>query len=388
MNIKKKNRWPLTTKVLLAGIIIACGAFFSMNGCHYGGLAAAVEPGEEQEAGAKNTKIIKRFIGEREKELKALSRLGISAAAGYSGHTAGKDNLYQLGLGVEVNKEMYPGEFSFRTNTSLVIQNSVLQEHVTTMGISYQHYLSSGLETYGFVERFSNTFLKLRYRYEIGGGFKGELNLLPGKWEKKDNNSAQIKKKYHRYITSLEKMARQAENMEDNGETRDLLNRLQALNKQESGIMVLARKKSSLLTIGMALSVFAELEKPEDMAELAQDHLKERQHFRLSLRPSVVFRPSPFITLKALFYYKHPLFIKDHPDDPLHYRTDTVLSAILDLTGGSSWTKKVSLVFEYQNHYENNLFGLKDMANESLNLDPDLVKGTHDEFTIKFNVSF
>lgn len=372
MNVKKGKSWPVIQIIFLFAVISIVNSFVAGN------LNAA----------GKDEKTIKRFIAEREKELKALSLLNISAFASFNGHTSGDENLYQLGLGVSVSKEMYPGEFQFRTSTSMVIQNSVMQENVRMVSLSYEHYLLSWLETFGFVDRYSNTFLKLAYRYEIGGGFKAEFNLFPNKWKEPHDNSHQVLQKYREYIRLLQEWAGNQEDLNHDTGTVELLNRLLELKRKEKGVMEFAKRKRSLLTIGMAISAFSELEKGENLPELLNDILKERQHYRLSLRPSIVFRPSRLILLKGYYYYKLPLFKRDHPGDPRHYRTDAIISAVLNLSNGGSWAKNIAMVFEYQRHFDNNPFGLRDNTYAYLNLTDGLVKQSHDEFLIKLNVDF
>jgi hypothetical protein len=385
--IIKKKRWALSINMLLFAVLMLCGSF-SIKGDTFGTGPAAPGPADLSENDDDNEKAIRLFIGERETVLKALSSLNISASAGFSGHDAKNNNLYQLGLGVAVSKEMYPGEFRFRTGTSLVIQDSQLVENVTTMSLSYEHYLLSWLETYGFVDRYSNTFLNLNYRYEIGGGFKAEMHLGKDKWKPRNDKSHRILKKYRKYIDYLQNLAKSRKDSDKEMDTLDLLQRLMELEHRESGVIEFSRKKRSLLTVAMAVSAFSELEKPDNLWGLPDNLLKERQHFRLSLRPSFVLRPSRMITLRGYFYYKHPLFKKNNSNDPGHYRTDTILSAILNFSGDKSWTRNVSLVFEYQRHYENNPFGLKDVANQGLGISMDLIQDTHDEFMIKLNVEF
>jgi hypothetical protein len=389
------NKW---TRIFFVSVLMA----IFLGGVAMSPLVAAASENEDEEMDLS----LKQFMKERKSELALLSQLNISASAGFSGHTAGDENLYQLGLGLAVAKDMYPGEFRFRVNTSLVIQNSLLQEHVTLLGMSYEHYLTPWLETYGFVERFSNTFLRLRYRYEIGGGFKAEFNVLPNKWQKKRNASQFIMEKYKKYIAYLDKKAELEHDKQKENEILFLEKQLEDLKNQDKGVMMMAKKKRSLLTLGLAVSVFSELEKMDYVDELMNLGLdpvldnpleKERQHFRLSIRPSFVFRPSRMITVKGQYYYKHPLFGKDHSEDPLHYRTDTSLSAALNLSEGASWTKSVTLIFEYKRHYDNNPFGLKDqpfrtgtlmLNNNAVNIVPDIIEDTHDEFMIKLNVEF
>lgn len=373
MNFKICKSWMLTSALLLFALIITNGI-----GSH-----------NFLEAAGTDEKLIKRFIDEREKELKALSLLNISAFASFNGHSSGEENLYQLGLGVNVSKEMYPGEFRFRTSTSMVIQNSEMQENVRMVSLSYEHYLLPWLETYGFVDRYSNTFLKLLYRYEIGGGFKAEFNLFPNKWKDPRDKSDLIQRKYLKYIRSLQKLVKEQKDLAHETGTIALLNRLMELKKKENGILDFAERKRSLMTIGLAISAFSELEKPENMPALID--IDERQNYRLSIRPSIIFRPSRMITLRGYYYYKHPLFQKDNAGDPRHYRTDAIVSAVLNLGDGGSWAKNVALVFDYQRHFDNNPFGLKDKAYEIFNIPeqfPNLIKESHNEFLIKLNVEF
>ena len=358
-------------------------------------LAAVTLPGSARAADnddESNTELtVARFIKERNAAMRELSKLKISAAAGFSGHEAGENNLYQLGLGVGVTKEMYPGEFQFHTSTSLVIQDSKLQENVTTLKLSYEHYLAPWLETYGFLERFANTFLGLQYRYEIGGGFKAEYNVKPGKWENISDTSARTFEKYRRLLNDLEHLAKKnadAGDEEAAAHIAALSAQLAHLEKQETGIMEAARRDHSLLSLGMAVSLFAELEKPANAVILdPAEALNEQEKFRFVLRPSFVFRPSNLIALSGYYYYKYPLFKRENPNDPLQYRTDMIFRAALNLAGDASWTKSAALVFEYRRHFDNNPFGVFNIVNRS-NVDASKVNTSHDIFLIQLNFEF
>lgn len=358
-------------------------------------LAAAALPGSDQVADnddeSQTERNVVRFMRERNSALKELSKLKISATAGFSGHEAGENNLYQLGLGVGVTKEMYPGEFQFRTTTSLVIQDSKLQENVTTLNLSYEHYLAPWLEAYGFLERFSNTFLGLQYRYETGGGFKAEYNVQPGKWENISDTSGRTFEKYRRLLTDLERLTKKKTDDGDEDAAAHiaaLSAQLAHLEKQEAGVMEAARKDHALLTLGMAVSLFAELEKPANAVILdPAEALNEQEKFRIAFRPSFVFRPSNLIALSGHFYYKYPLFKREAPDDPLQYRTDMIFRAALNLAGDASWTKSAALIFEYRRHYDNNPFGAFNIVNQS-NVDASKVNTSHDTFLIQLNFEF
>ncbi len=353
-------------------------------------LAAPVLSGSDR-AGDDESELeqsVNRFMKERNTVLKEMSKLKISASADFSGHESGENNLYQLGLGVGVTKEMYPGEFQFRTTTSLVIQDSKLQENVTVLNLSYEHYLAPWLEAYGFLERFANTFLGLQYRYEIGGGFKAEYNFQPGRWDSKSQKSARTRERYQGFIADLRELAKKRAGQDSADDTNALLAQLVHLRNQDNGIMEAARKDRSLVTLGMAVSLFAELEKPANAVLIdTANTLDEQEKFRVAFRPSIRFRPSPLITLSGMFYYKYPLFKRENPDDPLQYRTDTVLRAALNLTGGAEWTKSAALIFEYQRHYDNNPFGAFNAVNET-NVDASKINTSHDTFVIQLNFEF
>lgn len=364
MNTKKRT-------FFLIALFVAAVCFTAFPNGETGLMAAGDDSNTED--------AVVRFMKERTAALREMSKLSISASAGFSGHESGESNLYQLGLGISVSKEMYPGEFKFRTNTSLVIQDSKLQENVTLLNLSYEHYLTPWLETYGFLERFANTFLGLQYRYETGGGFKAEFNVQPGKWDSSKDKSARIRAEYNRLITALGRLA---------GDTDTLLEQLLNLKKEDTGIMEAARKDRSLLTLGMAVSLLAELEKPENAVLInAAGNLGQQEKFRIAFRPSFKFRPSNLIELSGQFYYKLPLFKRDNPDDPLQYRTFTILRAGLNLTGGAAWTKNAALVFEYQRHFDNNPFGAFNAINES-NVNASVINKSHDIFLIQLNVEF
>ncbi|MCP5106414.1 MAG: hypothetical protein GY950_23715, partial [bacterium] len=203
------------------------------------------------------------------------------------------------------------------------------------------------------------------------------------KWKTKNDPSPRTIKKYQRFITYLEQRAETDEDGDSAADIHALSDRLEHMKKQETGIIEATRRKRSLMTLGMAVSFFAELEKPQSSVILDPvEALNEQEKFRLSLRPSFKFRPSPLITLSGYFYYKYPLFKRENPDDPLQYRTDTILRAALNLTSGASWTKSAALIFEYQRHFDNNPFGAFNAVNES-NVDASKVNTSHDTFIIQ-----
>ena len=130
-----------------------------------------------------------KFLKAAEKERRALDLL---VELGFNGNKAGRENnLYKLNVGTEVRKGGFRNEFRFKAETSILYEDDTLKENVTTTLVNYDYYLLPFLETYGFIERFSNSYLSIHQRYEIGLGFKLEREF--GTTRKKSKELANYK---------------------------------------------------------------------------------------------------------------------------------------------------------------------------------------------------
>lgn len=336
--------------------------FFFLSSPVYGTAGDEVQKQQDEDLG-KLEQTISQFLRERTDRLKKFTGFTIMGSAGLQGQNAGGSEMFQLDIGASVSKTLYPGEFSFMTGTRVLSQSMPgepplqMQLNVTVLNMSYEHYLTSWLETYGFIEKFANTFLLIRHRYEFGGGFKMEFSLLDNKARlaKEQYNYNSVMKKYLSYINSCNDLAKRDESSEIPIKTDSLLTQLENLKRKEKMNFDAFKKSQSRLTFSLAMSVFYELERPETI-----DMWFERA--RISLRPKLRFRPCDGITLEWYVYYKLPLgqgaeikgdINSENSIDRYDYRTDALFRASLNLPQQISWARALSLVFEYQRHFDN-----------------------------------
>jgi hypothetical protein len=403
-----KSSTNLFCKTLLF-VFIAVLFFFPMTiPCYAEDIAAITEklerelPEDQGLDWEEKVKGIIKFLKEKEKEVRPFS---LYIAAGFNGHKAGETGLYKLGLETKMTYDAYPNEFRFNAGTNVQLKDGKLQENVTTLLINYDYYLETWLEIYGFAERFSDSYLSILHRYETGGGIKFELNLLGPKWEETLSNYRTNTAAYNDFENDIQRSSKSQEE-------RDLLlGQLQALKKEGTRIVEALKKKYAWLSLGMAVTVLSELEKPEietfidDIVEengtiTIQETTKttkiapDGEHrFRIVLRPSIVIRPWPTLSLEGMHYMKYPLGNPNRVDGRLDYRTDSHVLLKLILPKVPDWAKEVALIFGYYHHYDNlppqvpqSIIDENIAAKKSLR--KTVAEDTHEEFVFSLAIKF
>ena len=345
-------------------------------------------------------KLAGRLLGDKKKE---LNQLDLTLAAGFSGDRAGDQSLYKLSVDAGVNKGVYPRTLRFRAGTSVQHKNNTPQDNVTTLVLNFDYYFAPGFETYAFIERFSDTFLSIKERYEVGGGVKLELNLFDtpadtetrGKRETIREGGARSLREYEAYLDRLDQAG------DRRVDTRSLRALLETYRSERQDILAGLRQKESMLSLGLALSVFSEMEAAEISAYVLDQgkstsekfSLDAAQRFRIVVRPNVAFRPLDTLTFKGHIYLKYPLGAPVRSEGRLDYRTDSLLSMELKLPTDPDWGKKVSLIWEFQRHFENVPPRIpQTIIDDSLAagriIDPVVAEGTHDIYVFKVSVTF
>lgn len=345
------------------------------------------------------------YLKLKEKEVRPFS---LSIEAGFNGHKAGEEGLYKLGLETKMTYDAYPNEFRFNAGTNVQLKNGKLQENVTTLLINYDYYLESWLEIYGFAERFSDSYLSILHRYETGGGLKFQLDLL-GPNLKQELTTYKTKSK------AYEKLEEHITTISDGSESQAyrelLLRQLQALKKEGTRIVEALKKKYAWLSLGMAVTVLSELEKPEietfiddiveengtitiqETTKTTKIALDGEHRFRIVLRPSIVIRPWPTLSLEGIHYMKYPLGNPNRVDGRLDYRTDSHVLLKLILPKVPDWAKEVALIFGYHRHYDNlppqvpqSIIDENIAAKKSLR--KTVAGDTHEEFVFSLAIKF
>ncbi len=89
---------------------------------------------------------------------------------GLTGDEAGPRSLFKLNTGIALTRGVFPSEITVDSFLGLQLANGQVQEDVTSLKISYDYHTTSQLEYFAFAERFSDNFLSIQQRYEVGFG--------------------------------------------------------------------------------------------------------------------------------------------------------------------------------------------------------------------------
>ena len=282
-----------------------------------------------------------------------LEPLTFSLSAGYVGDSSSARQVDKLDVGAGLAKGGYPDEFHFDFASSNQLRRYLTTggssvENFITLQTSYERHLLPFFKVFGFMERFTDTYLNIQQRYEAGIGIKGEaeIGLTRGGREKTDAVKA--------YRTALSE-ARKTPAGESGLPP-------EALAVDESKIrrtLTALRKKHSVLALGLIVTVLAEVERAEiELNDGSKLTLAPSRRFRLSVRPGLTYVISEGLSIKWKTYFKLPVFGPTQAqafDGRSLYdmRSDTLVTLRYDLPGAPSWARKISLLAEYKYFFDN-----------------------------------
>jgi hypothetical protein len=289
-------------------------------------------------------------------------RLDLSVDIGFSGNRTDKENLYKLDVGANIKGGRYPHEFRFNAETSVQYKDDVLQEDITTTLVNYDYNIFPWLETYGFAERFSNSYLSIDQRYEIGMGLKvGKMwGLTTGIKQKLDD----FKDSFSEFKNHIEK---QSAYKKSPAYKKSIDAQLKEFCDGAKKVKSYLKKEHAKFEADIGISLFVELERAEFEATAKEkteaNGTEEKtttekfyptdQMVRLSIRPSLTWRITDDLSLFGLVYWKVRLDEARKANGDFDFRRDSLLRAQLKLPGESGWAKNLSLIFEYRQHYDN-----------------------------------
>lgn len=337
----------------------------------------------------KEIKDFSDFLKEINQEEKHLN---LSVSGSYSEDEAGQEKLSRLEINTGINKGYYPRTFQFNMGTTIQFKNKGLLEDVTKLQLSYDHYFSRWLKVYGFAERFADSYLSIRHRYEVGAGIKieggfGLTREANEKWKKyHETNKVTVKKFIAHLNNTTQDAAFSGCPLISGGDINKdtilpLLNKLynpddccnerKKDNKKIERIERAFKKRHNIITLGFAVTVLSELEKAEietSLIEKITDEnnvetvrpiedsvkfpLEAEQRYRLALRPSLVIRPMDSVLVKAAYYHKFPLGIPTRINGSYDFRYHLHVQAKYTMSKSVSWAKKIAVVFEYHRQFD------------------------------------
>ena len=248
-------------------------------------------------------------------------RLNGRAGFGFSGDQAASQSLYKIEGGINGSRGIYPGELTFTSNIGMVLNNGIFSENVSNIYMAYNYHPQWGdslsTENFIFLKRFSDAFLGVEQRYEMGGG------IILAKY------SGQLTKRGHDLKSKINKVEFSAENFDpDEGiwnlcsqycaryntdfVTQDDVKTLERVQKHGN---LSLKKLFSSFRIGILFGIFLETEKINTTGSIETSagvmpysySFEPTQKVRWELRPTIDLKPSDNWSFRFRPYFKMPM---------------------------------------------------------------------------------
>lgn len=285
---------------------------------------------------------------------------------GLSGDEAGEKSLYKLNTGISLSRGDFPSELSVVSKLGLQLRDGVLQEDVTSLQITYDYHATTALQYFAFAERFTDNFLSIQQRYEIG--FGARLAAHVGSMNGPRAVDARVDQ-----IRGVFAPMKASGGIAGRANPVPLsvpdIDRFDAAAEE---IRRSLRERDARLIVGMAASVFAEIERADlDVVSVPQagpvtsaDEIKSKvslpseQRYRMSIRPTLRWRPTTDVRVRVYPYWKLPLdaprrVVAANGDKRLDYRRDIFSELSWSLKGDQTGLENVEFVLTYNHYFDN-----------------------------------
>lgn len=285
---------------------------------------------------------------------------------GLSGDEAGEKSLYKLNTGITLARGDFPSELSVVSRLGLQLRDGVLQEDVTSLQITYDYHATPALQYFAFAERFTDNFLSIQQRYEIGFGARLATHVgMVGDARVIDSRADEVRGAMSRLATPAAAPGEQTPVPFTPPEQQRFSAAVEDLRRS-------LRERQARLVIGMAASVFAEIERADlEVVSIPQggplnttDEIKSRvslpseQRYRLSIRPTLRWRPSRDVQVRVYPYWKLPL---DAPrrvgsaqgDQRLDYRRDVYSEMTWAIRSDQTGLENVEFALTFNHYFDN-----------------------------------
>jgi hypothetical protein len=290
-----------------------------------------------------------------------------SVSFGMTGDESGPRSLFKLNTGVSLSRGNYPTELTVDTFLGLQMVNGQLQEDVTSLKISYDYHTTTSVEYFAFAERFSDNFLSIQQRYEIGFGARVGFDMgRVGNWRETDRHFANLRQNLPGVRAAVASLPAASPNRLQATRLLDPVRVDTALDNLEH----MVRDEQTKLFVGLAASVFAEIENAAidvlstSIAEPASPAVKTKidldgtHRYRLNIRPTVRVRPSRQILLRVYPYWKLPLDGDRHVTLPngerrFDYRRDVLSEMTWSIRPEDTGVEAVDFVFTFNHFFDN-----------------------------------
>ncbi|MCR9289501.1 MAG: hypothetical protein NXI23_19175 [Bacteroidetes bacterium] len=98
------------------------------------------------------------------------SRFNSTVRFGLNGDEAEDRSIYVANAGLNFKKGFYPGQLSVSSSVRVRLDNNVFRENVSNLRMTYDYNFTQETESYIYLDRFTDNFMNIDQRYELGGG--------------------------------------------------------------------------------------------------------------------------------------------------------------------------------------------------------------------------
>jgi hypothetical protein len=291
-----------------------------------------------------------------------------SAAIAYNGEKSSLEKKDKASASLELTMGTYPSQLRVTNKTQLEFSGNKFKDDLSQSRINYDFFLRSlalgsskewncgaktdpedghvnswrgDVELYGFFDRLSNSYMAIDRRYEVGGGMKWEWNVF-GATPKGNTQQDALKS-----LCQTRRDARSKLTDTDQKKLFDTLFPTSVLGDAEAS----NHQENSHLQFGLAISLFREFEKPAELETRYQtaaggvilDKNGEPALFkvaplpssrnRMTIRPSLIIRPTERVAISGIYYYKLPLGSPRRVEGRRDYRADAQVKVSYTATG-------------------------------------------------------
>ncbi len=288
---------------------------------------------------------------------------------GMTGDETDSRSLFRVNTGIALARGAFPSEITVVNRLSLLLRDGDVQEDVTSLQISYDYHTTHNVEYFAFAERFADNFLSIQQRYEVGFGARTGLHFgRTGNWQTTAAHFDAVESQLGAVSRALagrssdERLARPGLAPDDEVRLRTTLGYLRQS----------FRERQSRLFLGIATSLFAEVERAElDLLRSSRDPgandtaptrvkvpLPGTHRYRLSVRPTIRLRPTRDVQISVLSYYKLPLEGPRWVTPPdgrrrLDYRRDLFTEMVWSIRQDQTGMENVDLVATLNHYFDN-----------------------------------
>jgi len=305
-----------------------------------------------------------RFLRDEEDRQRSLKA---DISFGLTGDEAGDQSLFRLNTGIGLSRGVFPSEVSVVTRVFLQLRDGQLQEDVTSLQISYDYHGSHHVEYFAFAERFSDSFLSIQQRYEVGLGARVGVHLGRSReWRNAEARFAAVQAA----LPDVQAALAAVPNAGASGAPDVLTSDWAGFRSAVSDLRHVLEYRRTRLFVGLSASLFSEIESASltvvtlpiaptggsaDAPARTRVSLGPQQRYRMSFRPTFIVRPAGGVQVTVMPYFKLPLDGARRvtlPDGsrPLDYRRDILSELNWSIRREQTGLENVALVLTF-NHF-------------------------------------